>query len=46
MSRHPQLTALVHRLRRERPRPTLRWSELLTQVRATRSSTKSDRVAQ
>jgi hypothetical protein len=33
MSRHPELTALVHRLRREQPRPSRRWSELVAWVR-------------
>lgn len=37
-TRHPELTALVERLRREQPRPRRRWSGLLDQLRVARSS--------
>jgi hypothetical protein len=33
MTRSPELTALVQRLRREHPRPKLRWTELVERVR-------------
>lgn len=33
MTRRPELTALVQKLRTEHPRPTLRWSDLLERVR-------------
>jgi hypothetical protein len=36
MTRHPQLDALVKRLREEHPRPTMRWSELVERVRRER----------
>jgi hypothetical protein len=38
MSRSRELTALVHRLRREQPRPTRRWSELVERVRRSRGA--------
>ncbi len=37
MTRHPELTELVERLRTERPRPKLRWSELVERARAVRA---------
>ena len=37
-TRHPELTALVARLRAGQPRPRLKWSELLAQVRTTRAA--------
>lgn len=33
MSRHPELTELVERLREEYPRPALRWGELVERIR-------------
>lgn len=37
-TRHPELTALVARLRAEHPRPSTRWSELVGQIRAARAA--------
>lgn len=38
MTRHPELTALVERLRDEQPRPSIRWSELVGRIRTARET--------
>jgi len=41
---HPELTALVHRLRQQQPRPKMRWSELVARVRQEQRASESRTV--